>query len=52
MTIKAKKAVSTATGEEAEAILIEFNNCPNGMFWLMRGLAIDSDESVCGRCVR
>ena len=38
--------------EKAEEALTEFQNCPYGMFWLVRGLKADSIEVEGVRCMR
>ena len=52
MENKAKKAVSKAMREMAEEALTELQNCPNGMFRLVRGLKSDSKEVEGIRCMR
>ena len=42
MKNKANKAVSKAMREKADEALTDFQNCPNGMFRLVRGLKTDS----------
>ena len=44
MQNKANKAVSKALREKAEEALAELQNCPNGMFMLVKGLKTDSKE--------
>ena len=51
MKNKANKSVSKAMREMAEEVLTELQNCPNGMFRLVRGLKTDSKEFEGGRCV-
>ena len=51
MKNKANKEVSKALREMAEDVLTELKNCPNGMFWLMKGLK-DYSKKVGGRCMR
>ena len=49
---KANEAVSKAMREKAEEALTELQNCPNLMFWLVKGLKTDSNEVDGGRCMR
>ena len=46
------KAVSKVTRDKTEYELTELQNCPNGMFRLVRGLKTDSKEVEGGRCMR
>ena len=46
------KAVSQAMREKAEEALTELQNCPKGMFRLVKGLKTDSIEVEGGRCMR
>ena len=46
------KAVSKAMREKAEEAVSELENCPNGMFSLVKGLKTDSKEVEGGRCMR
>ena len=48
MKNKARKAVSRAVREEAEEALTELQNCPNGMFRLVKGLRTDIFYSMAG----
>ena len=48
----ANKAVSKAMREKAEEAIAELQNCPNGIFRLVKGLKTDSKEVEGGRCVR
>ena len=51
MKNNAKKAVSKAMREKAVDALTELQNCPNGMFRLVRILKTDSEEVDGGRCM-
>ena len=46
------KAVSKAMREKTEEALTELQNCPNGMFRLVKGLETHSKEFEGGRCMR
>ena len=48
----ANKAVSKAMRGKAEEAIAELQNCPNGIFRLVKGLKTDSKEVEGGRCVR
>ena len=53
MKNRAKKAVSKAVREKAEEAIPELQNCPYGMFMLVKGLKFDSKEvRDGGRCMR
>ena len=49
---KVGKAVSKVMRENVEQALTEFQNCPNGMLRLAKGLKADSKEVVGGRCMK
>ena len=50
MKNRAKKAVLKAMSEKSEEVLTELQNCPNWMFWLVRGRKSDCNERL--RCMR
>ena len=52
MKNKAKKAVSKAKREKAEEALTELQNCPYGIFRIVKGLKNDIKEVEGGRCMR
>ena len=52
MKNKANKTVSKAMREKAEEALNELQNCPFGMFRLVKGLKTDSKEVEGERCMR
>ena len=52
MKNKAIKAVSKAMREQAEEVLTDLQNFPNGMFRLVIGLKTNSTEIEGGRCRR
>ena len=52
MKNKASKAVPKVMREKALEALTELQNCPNGMFRLVKVPKTDSKEVEGGRCVR
>ena len=46
------KAATKAMREMAEEALTELQNCPNGMFRLVKGLKTDSKDVEGERCMR
>ena len=52
MMNKAKKAVSEEMREKADDEIPDLQNCPNRMFWQVKGLMTDSKEVVGGRCMK
>ena len=51
LTHKAKKVLLISMREKAEEALIEFRNCPSGMFCLVRELKTNDEEVEGGRCM-
>ena len=52
MKKKAYEAASKIMREKSEEALTELQNCPNGMFRLVKGLKTDCKEVEGGRCTR